>query len=598
MKRTRKPRRFRRAAAVAFCLFLASPVIGYSVWMLEVALPGAPHVFAEDDLGVWNYAGRYGVLKYIKENVPGTSGVLVFRLADFAYYSGHRMTPYRDPLLMALYEAETKEEAYEELLSKGIDYVYIPWSMHPACFNSSVHEVLADISMSELEVQDGLFRLYRIRPERAHHVERPIPLPPPDVPSGDIAGNPPANWSLHAENWVFGSRTLADYQRKDGLEWGVVPDSDGLNAFHVDFGSTLFNEYSGYPGVNFVSGRGNYFMAPSACFFDGAIAPLGYYRMRARVRGTGVFRLSLVEYSSLGRQTLRRVWDSTLPDEWAEVSAVFQASSSAVEFRVMLSLPFRGELWLRDLDMSHVELEPHAIDWPEVESVAKPQVQYTWEPSWSQDFETPGGVSDAKPFFEWPWADPRGRRFGHAPESLDGLNSIYATIFVDTQDAGTFAPKRPLSERIGTRIQLAQMSFRKTTHWWEENLAYTSRKLTMRRFFWWAMVKTFSGDEDEYRLRATVKGRGYVDVVIAWTDANGDTGYEYVTRSFLAETFRELQARFSVPAGAKIQSPLFLPLPPEYSGEPSGLVHVLVDDVHIERGTPVAAPASADESPA
>ena len=106
------------------------------------------------------------MVRYVRATTPPDARVYVFRMGDFAYYSGRRLLVDLDPVLLELYREDDPSVAYTMLREQhGVDYVVQPGYTYPTFDNSVVKEVVTDPRYAELVYANAAgWRLYRLKP--------------------------------------------------------------------------------------------------------------------------------------------------------------------------------------------------------------------------------------------------------------------------------------------------------------------------------------------------------------------------------------------------------------------------------------------------
>lgn len=115
---------------------------------------GLKTVFLSDEekLVSWGWVGHHASVFYINNNTPEGSLVLVTEDAPYFYRAKRPGIYWRDPRMGPFYEADSIEDAYEFLLSMGIDYLQISErTMRQTLFQKShFEEILSKPEMCRL----------------------------------------------------------------------------------------------------------------------------------------------------------------------------------------------------------------------------------------------------------------------------------------------------------------------------------------------------------------------------------------------------------------------------------------------------------------
>lgn len=107
----------------------------------------------------------YELISYIHSSTSRDSIFLVFRMSEFGYYAQRKFISSLDPSMLPFFKTDSKSFAYNFLLSRDVDYIYVPPYEDPTITKTIVHKLLKDPKLTELVKDINGWRLYMITSE-------------------------------------------------------------------------------------------------------------------------------------------------------------------------------------------------------------------------------------------------------------------------------------------------------------------------------------------------------------------------------------------------------------------------------------------------
>ncbi len=113
--------------------------------------------FHGDEYRAINKLEYFNHFDFIKK---GSQTYLIFRMAEFPYYSRNLFIRDYDPRLIPAYENKDPESAFNDLKDLEIDRLYLPNYAKPTIYNTSIRNLLFNPRFSNLVFQNSLFSIF------------------------------------------------------------------------------------------------------------------------------------------------------------------------------------------------------------------------------------------------------------------------------------------------------------------------------------------------------------------------------------------------------------------------------------------------------
>ena len=148
---------------------------------------------------------QYELIERINRELPQEATVMVFRMADFAFYGKRNYISYVDEKIAGHVLQKTTEDVWKYLLDKGVTHVYLPSYPLPSFYNSKLEKLLASPEYSDLLYDFDGFRLFKLTSEKRIISSKKIA-------GEDFLANPE-----QIENWNFYPQANANVFSSSGL---------------------------------------------------------------------------------------------------------------------------------------------------------------------------------------------------------------------------------------------------------------------------------------------------------------------------------------------------------------------------------------------
>lgn len=283
------------------------------------------------------------IIQYIHKYTPTDSIFLVFRPSGFAYYAKRKFISYLDPRLVSLYTTSDTILAYNLLQQLKIDYIYVPYYLPPAFYNSQIFRIAGNPRFANLEFEHNDYRLYKINRKLEKIQLTSLELRNSDFSEKNKNGTGPAYWQIYSSVKKYNARN-----------WEISVDKQGESFVLIWNENRFLNRGN---KTYLFSGRGTLNIPPSNTFESAPLIPSHPYRLTASVKGKGLLKVWLVEYSlSVPEGRWKKIWESHLVDDhYTLIENQFLTMSDAQEYRIVFSLEGVGNLYINKVDFQKID---------------------------------------------------------------------------------------------------------------------------------------------------------------------------------------------------------------------------------------------------
>lgn len=320
--------------AVLCVLFasLALPLVQFATGMV---------LHAKADLsfvgGLWQSgpeAGRANMrlFAYVRSNTPKDALFLTFRQNDFAYYArGRKFIQHFDPEIAPLLGQRDKQKAWQWMRDRGIGYIVTPPYSLPTFYNTVVRDVVTDPTLTQLEVDDEGWRLFRVRS------------------------------APEAVNWGAATPLMSSIFESCPPEYQAFPllcDSQRKQTYRIRLEDGRLHLRSDFWSAHAMTGLGDALTPPSAVGQHMPVEGDATYLFRAKVRGEGDVAVNAVFFDAPEQviskpiPTVPVVSEVIVSDGWKDITGIFRTPPQARQLRMEFALGSdRSELVVRDAEI-------------------------------------------------------------------------------------------------------------------------------------------------------------------------------------------------------------------------------------------------------
>jgi len=241
---------------------------------------------------------RYLLIDRINNEIAKDATIMVFRMADFAFYGERNYISYVDDKIADHVLQKTPEATWSYLREKGITHVYLPSYPLPSLYNSQLEKVLASPQLSELLYEYNGYRLFLLREEK-------VPVDLEKIAGEDFIANP-----LSINNWNLEPGQVRANVQNGGLK---ITGSNSLIT-KIDGGKLAYQGGTFFRGALYKNEFDYNFKYNKIYTFDATLIGNGYFEVFLE-------RQNLV----LGkvRSIIQPVWSGVLNDNQRTISAQF-----------------------------------------------------------------------------------------------------------------------------------------------------------------------------------------------------------------------------------------------------------------------------------